>query len=80
MYCRWTSKKNDDDDREPYDSGYNAANDSFAKLDRFSHRNSQGHGNRGNNGSARSISVLPAPKVLVFSQSLRWMDGNLNSY
>ena len=61
---RCTSKKNDDDGREPYDSGYNLANDTFAKLDRFSRKSSQGHGNLGNrNGSARSISVLPAPKV-----------------
>ena len=63
-HFRWTSKKDDGDDRQPSVTGNNIFNDTLAKLDRFSHRSDKGHGNdiRGN-GSARSISVLPAPKV-----------------
>lgn len=78
LFCfcciKWTSKKNDDDGdgRQPYDTGYNLANDTFAKLDRFSRKSSRGHGNLENrgNGSARSISVLPAPKTPTRAENI----------
>merc|ERR1712061_506107 len=75
LFCfcciKWTSKKDDGDDRQPSVTGNNIFNDTLAKLDRFSHRSDKGHGNdiRGN-GSARSISVLPAPKTPTRAENI----------